>query len=755
MIDNSKNTPFVICALWIYPGKDRKMRRILKDGLYYFNDCLIISDGPDGEEIIINEQRLPIDWFAKNISVQAVVGKNGSGKSSLLDYVYRIANNFGISVEARMEELSIPGNEENLMLKSLSDEDSIYPVFVADVEAKLYFLKCDKVGWIDCSEGRVEYYFDGVSCYVDEVDDVDRLKSMAQTFCYTIGVNYAAQAYLPSDYEQENGLWYLKDGQKVDFDFPNRWIDGVFHKNDGYQLPICLNPYRNNGVIDMKREMDLAYSRLEALFMVLPEKIKILKEYETAGTIYYFEPKNTFLAYCEADKALYDLMNSYDDFGNTLKKDSLINPLSDGKWILPPPSRFNEPYKCPWKDEEDFLIHFKVVVSDKRDCIASFILRKYNVLLAEKVIPDSTWWVCAYLVKKTLSIAANYPTYRKYKKLGRVFYFDDELERGDNRRKALGELIEQIKKDNSHITVKVKQALNFLKNEEKRTVGYKAGNVVEKTHTIVTSLKGTPNLTKLQTKMLPPPFKAVVAFTRVDKYGNKKNVLLGQMSSGERQQIFTFSTIAYHLFNLLSVSDDERIAYKNVNIVLDELEICFHPELQRGLVNNLLTFLTGLKLNEVMAINIILSTHSPFILSDMPENNILMLEDGEKKENKDGCFGANIYDLLCNHFFMDDFIGEFALEKINEMVSLYHIEPVNKGNDDSRSQRRELFLQKEKNFRLLKDMVADSYLKQDLNRMYYEMAAKYLPERIDDEIARTQQRLDELKAFVNSEENDR
>lgn len=80
-------TPFIICALWIYPSKDRKMRRILDDGLYYFNDCLEISNGTNGDEIKINEQRLPEGWFRDNISVQAIVGKNGSGKSSLLDYL--------------------------------------------------------------------------------------------------------------------------------------------------------------------------------------------------------------------------------------------------------------------------------------------------------------------------------------------------------------------------------------------------------------------------------------------------------------------------------------------------------------------------------------------------------------------------------------------------------------------------------------------------------------------------------------------
>jgi AAA15 family ATPase/GTPase len=33
------------------------------------------------------------DFFAKNISLHAIVGKNGSGKSSLLELIFRMANN--------------------------------------------------------------------------------------------------------------------------------------------------------------------------------------------------------------------------------------------------------------------------------------------------------------------------------------------------------------------------------------------------------------------------------------------------------------------------------------------------------------------------------------------------------------------------------------------------------------------------------------------------------------------------------------
>lgn len=69
-----------------------------------------------------------------------------------------------------------------------------------------------------------------------------------------------------------------------------------------------------------------------------------------------------------------------------------------------------------------------------------------------------------------------------------------------------------------------------------------------------------------------------------------------------------------------------------------------------------------------------------------------------------------------------------------------------------KSQDRDQFSRLEKDFRLLKDMVADSYLKQDLNRMYYEMVAEYMPERLRDEIERAQKHLEELKALAEKDE---
>ena len=52
------------------------------------------------------------------------------------------------------------------------------------------------------------------------------------------------------------------------------------------------------------------------------------------------------------------------------------------------------------------------------------------------------------------------------------------------------------------------------------------------------------------------------------------------------------STIIYHILNLQSVEcDKNRVNYKNINIIFDEIEICFHPEYQREFVNGLINAL--------------------------------------------------------------------------------------------------------------------------------------------------------------------
>jgi predicted ATP-binding protein involved in virulence len=170
-------------------------------------------------------------------------------------------------------------------------------------------------------------------------------------------------------------------------------------------------------------------------------------------------------------------------------------------------------------------------------------------------------------------------------------------------------------------------------------------------------------------------FKPKVLINR--EISTNNNDKLELLSSGELQFIFTIHTILYHIRNINSVylsKKNEKILYENINIIFDEIELCFHPDFQRIFIKKLIKNIEYLDIQRIKNINIIFSTHSPFILSDIPSSNILKLIEGKPqpfKENEQ-TFGANIHDLLANDFFLSDTMGEFANSKVNEIIIFYY-----------------------------------------------------------------------------------
>jgi len=138
------------------------------------------------------------------------------------------------------------------------------------------------------------------------------------------------------------------------------------------------------------------------------------------------------------------------------------------------------------------------------------------------------------------------------------------------------------------------------------------------------------------------------------------------LSQGERK-LFT---------ELLMVHDAIiKTEKEDVFVVLDEPDLTLHPEWQRKYINEMIDFLSKHSKN----FHLIITSHSPFILSDIPKENIIFLDKDDKgnckvvdglKEKKQ-TFGANIHTLLSDSFFMDDgLMGEFAKAKINEVITL-------------------------------------------------------------------------------------
>ena len=134
----------------------------------------------------------------------------------------------------------------------------------------------------------------------------------------------------------------------------------------------------------------------------------------------------------------------------------------------------------------------------------------------------------------------------------------------------------------------------------------------------------------------------------------------------------------YHLVNVDSEWNDfyndhehkQVVKYKYMNVVFDEVELYFHPEMQRQFVGLLMKSLRSVHFYNLKGIHIMMATHSPFILSDIPSSNVLGL--GEKGNSLGSTFGANIMDLLGNTFFMDASIGDIAREEISKIVELHN-----------------------------------------------------------------------------------
>jgi len=129
----------------------------------------------------------------------------------------------------------------------------------------------------------------------------------------------------------------------------------------------------------------------------------------------------------------------------------------------------------------------------------------------------------------------------------------------------------------------------------------------------------------------------------------------------------------------VSMYDTVKNSQIPILIALDEPDLSVHPTWQKKYLNEFMT--TFIHMNK--KIHIILTSHSPFLLSDIPKQNIIFLDKDENgnckvvdglKEKKQ-TFGANIHTLLSDSFFMEDgLMGEFAKGKIDEVIRLLNKE---------------------------------------------------------------------------------
>lgn len=170
------------------------------------------------------------------------------------------------------------------------------------------------------------------------------------------------------------------------------------------------------------------------------------------------------------------------------------------------------------------------------------------------------------------------------------------------------------------------------------------------------------------------------------KYGSSKyNILLDfewrNLSSGE----YSFLSFMSRLYDISTVLGKGN---QNLVLIIDEGELYFHPQWQKKYINLLIRAL------EIIIptghFQVLLTTHSPFLLSDLPDYNVRLLKKGDEKAHNtsllknDRTFGANIQELFMNSFFLEGGLtGEFSKGKINSAIKevLDYNEETYKKND--------------------------------------------------------------------------
>lgn len=153
------------------------------------------------------------------------------------------------------------------------------------------------------------------------------------------------------------------------------------------------------------------------------------------------------------------------------------------------------------------------------------------------------------------------------------------------------------------------------------------------------------------------------------------------MSTGEGNIIEIFS----QLYTYLSMHEESS---EDIILLVDELESGMHLEWSRRLIQILIDNLSEILEDEGKGrkIQLIFTTHSPYMLSDIKPGNVIMIEKNQDTGYSEGkilqnTFAKNIQKIMKENL-IDNIYGDFALAKINSMIERLNGEEEHEGNEE-------------------------------------------------------------------------
>ena len=692
-----------------------------------------------------------------NVNVSGIVGKNGDGKSSFVEIILRLLNNFAFAYGFKKDHDTLAYNE------------SVAGILYYQVGDDIYALRCEGGDIMPDKDGKLSISWYRNGSIIEDIDISDKnvakkkalIDNHLQGLFYTLVINYSIYSY--------NSLTFARESKS-----PGSWIESLFHKNDSYQTPLVLVPMRDAGNIDINNEEMLAFQRLMSLYTQAGDNVnerKISKNEEAVGFAFYPRKSSPFVTKTISE---YFGWHHYDDI-NWHDNDIYFVPVVHGTkdkhkieknnismhfirfWeeyvelakrnkglislaaeILnnPEMSRSGESDMMKYVGKIDAYLSMSNYAPyfQCNDSINNFLngeLKWMNFTQFYRLVQVMVLWdmlkeLCPeidcdldealanyensplyaaklYVGYKVLEITIKYSPYyeHSYNEDTSFQLFCNPISRNIGFSRMKSDIKEILEKED-YTTLKLRQACNYIKNytAENELLGAKPIEEVlpeykpsqkksyyyvsfQNLHKLLTSYEDYKALNSLMALLPPPIFRGDIIISRDGQYHDRE-----LLSSGEKQRLNTVGSFVYHLRNIDSkLNDADKVQYENVFVIFEEIELYFHPEYQKSFVSFLLNQIKMANFDNIKSINILFVTHSPFVLSDMVRSNVLYLEKGGIVHRTDiETFGANLYDLTYDGFFLkDNALGDFSGKYIGSLI-----ERVNEGNQDVTDEELEL-----------------------------------------------------------------